>query len=358
MKIAFVCESLSFGGIERVISIISESFAKNGVDVTILTTVDNKRSYELDFRIKTRQIEYTQMANSAVKVYQKIRGLRKNILTEKYDVCIAFGYKASVYSIIAATGIKTKIIISARNDPDSYGNGLIRKVRDLAYRRSDLLVCQTEYVKQYYEKRLVRNSIIIPNPIKADLPVPFKGNRDKRVVNFCRLNRQKNIPLLIDAFSLFHKHHPAFSLCIYGQGDIKEELVEHIAKKGLQKSVKIQDFTSNIHEAVINASMFVSSSDYEGISNSMLEALAIGLPTICTDCPVGGASLAIADGINGILVPVNNVQELAKAMQRVAENDEFSKSLSENGALIRERFSTEKILKQWEAAIIRVLEKQ
>ena len=97
--------------------------------------------------------------------------------------------------------------------------------------------------------------------------------------------------------------------------------------------------------------MFVSSSDYEGLSNSMLEAMAIGLPTVCTDCPVGGARMVIRDGENGLLVPVGDREALAAAMCRVADDRALAETLSQNGRTLREKLSIGVIADEWERLI-------
>ena len=97
--------------------------------------------------------------------------------------------------------------------------------------------------------------------------------------------------------------------------------------------------------------MFVSSSDFEGMSNSMLEAMAIGLPCVCTDCPAGGARAVIEDGKNGLLVPVNDAIALSDAMKRVASDTIFAEKLSKNASNIRKNQSVEKIIDKWMAII-------
>ncbi len=351
MKIAFVCESLSFGGIERVVSILSDSFLKDGSDVSIITTVDSKSSFAIDPKIHVFQLPYNVQANAALKVKQKISALRKTIKNHAYDVCIAFGYKASVYTIQAAKKLPTKVVISERTDPDSYGNKYIRKIRDMAYRKADLLVCQTDYVKAYYAKRKVLRSVVIPNPVRSGLPERYEGERDKVIVNFCRLNRQKNIPMMVDAFSIFSQKHGDYTIHIYGEGALKEELVQYIAAKGLSDKIQIFDFAADVHQRILQSAMFVSSSDYEGISNSMLEALAIGLPSICTDCPVGGARLVIESGVNGILVPLRDAEALAEAMTAVADDRELSERLSKAAVGVKTRFSVDNIIAQWKEKV-------
>ena len=97
--------------------------------------------------------------------------------------------------------------------------------------------------------------------------------------------------------------------------------------------------------------MYVNSSDSEGLSNAMLEALAIGLPCICTDCPVGGARATVKDGENGILVPVGDETALAAAMTRIAEDPALAAKLSANAALLREALSQERVTERWAALL-------
>ena len=97
--------------------------------------------------------------------------------------------------------------------------------------------------------------------------------------------------------------------------------------------------------------MFLLSSDYEGLSNSMIEALALGAPTISTDCLVGGARMMIENEVNGLLVPVGDEQAIANAMTLIADDKKTATRLSVNGIKIRERLSVSTICPQWEALL-------
>ena len=114
-----------------------------------------------------------------------------------------------------------------------------------------------------------------------------------------------------------------------------------------KNKIHILPAQKDIHSIIKDYAMFVSSSDFEGMSNSMLEAMAIGLPTICTDCPAGGARAVIKDHENGILVPVNDVQAMANAMKEIAGDSELAEKLSLNGTKLREELSVNKIVNQW-----------
>lgn len=281
--------------------------------------------------------------------------LCKNVI----DVLITFGWQPSIHASNAIRGTGIKLICSERNNPLIEPASFIWKIfRNSAYKKADYLVCQTEEAKKYLNKE---KSCVILNPLKDNLPIPVEGNkRDKSVINFCRLHKQKNIPLLIDAFQLFEKQHPDYELLIYGEGELREELEDYISKKEMKQKIKILPFNSNIHEQIINAGMFVSSSDYEGLSNSMVEAMALGIPSIVTDCPIYGARMVIEDGINGVIVPMNSAkemaQEMAQEMGRLAEDLTYANKISSNALQIRESLSVNSISKKWIEVIEMVYE--
>ena len=188
-------------------------------------------------------------------------------------------------------------------------------------------------------------------PIKENLPERFTGQRKHEIVNFCRLNKQKNIPLLIDAFELLKREYPNYKLRIYGRGEEKDYLISYIKEKELESSVFFEDFATDIHERIVDAAMFAFTSDYEGLSNSMIEAMAIGLPCVCTDCAGGGARMMIQDHVNGILVPVGDVHAVYKGMKEIIEHPELAEKLSKEASKVREQLSINKIADQWEEII-------
>ena len=112
---------------------------------------------------------------------------------------------------------------------------------------------------------------------------------------------------------------------------------------GLQEKIVFHGFCSRVAEETKDAAMFVLCSNYEGISNSLVEALAMGIPTIATDCPVGGCKSYISDHVNGILIPVGDGEALTEAMKEIAGNEKLAASLSAEAAKVRERFSVERI---------------
>ena len=247
---------------------------------------------------------------------------------------------------------RKKIIVSERNDPHNDPPGRIRKhLRILSYFLSDAVIFQTERAKKYFPLGIQKKGIVIPNPIQKGLIQKSGAMREKKVVSVCRLNKQKNIPMSLDAFLKFSQKYPDFIFEIYGTGELESEIKAYISKLSLEDKVVLKGFSNNVHKEIVNAMMYISSSDYEGISNSMLEAMAIGLTTICTDCPIGGARQVIKSQDNGILIPIGDVSALTNAMFKIVENKDFRDFLSTNAIKVRQIYDMENICREWEKVL-------
>lgn len=348
-KVLFVNNQLGGGGAERVLIMIANFLAScEGYNVSIFSLHTAKKKYDVDNRVHVNELAFGNKRTLKI-----IKTIREQILAEKPDVVIAFEYHMNMKVIMAAAGIKNlRIIISERNDPASKGGQFpLRQLRNVLYRKADCLVCQTPDAKAYFPEKVQKKTVIIPNPIKNDLPQPWEGKRRKEIVNFCRLNPQKNLKLLIDAFAEFYIKHKEFSLVIYGDGELCDSLQQYIREKGLENKIRLHPSVGDVHERIKDAYMFVSSSDFEGLSNSMLEAMAMGIPTICTDCPCGGARMVIENGVNGLLTPVGDREKLSAAMQWAADNFKSAERLGMEARKIRDKFSTDLIVGEWRKII-------
>ena len=303
--------------------------------------------------VKTRQYEkWPKIDETAFFFYSRYAMPYREYL-KKNPGCTAFGFllRSNIAMLMAAKGLPVKTVFCERNNPvrpDMPRN--IMKIRDKIYRRCKAAVFQTEEERAYYT-RLRCESAVIPNPLKEDLPEPFTGQRRHEIVNFCRLNKQKNIPLLLEAFQMLLQEHPDYTLRIYGRGDEKDNLIALAKEMGLEKSAVFEDFATDVHERIKDAAMYVCSSDFEGLSNSMLEALAIGLPCVCTDCEGGGARMMIRNGENGLLTPIGDKQAMYEAMKKLVENPTYAARLGSEAAKIRHELSIEKIADRWESMI-------
>lgn len=352
-EIVFVSNFMGNGGAARVISILAKRFSEKGYQVCIITFPFDAKEYPEDENIE--YIKVVPKNKSGLKrKFERIRLLRKELKKHPRAYIISFEYFMNMQTIVSTIGLKNKLIISERNDPASMGGDFPTNViRNILYFFCDILVCQTPDAKAYFPRLIQKKTVIIPNPIKEDLPKPWTGERDSVIVTFCRLEKQKNLTLLIDAFELFCKRHQEYKLYIYGDGKEKQKLQQYVEKKGLGKNIIIHEAVSDVHERVKRSMMFVSTSNYEGLSNSMIEAMAIGLPTIATDCPCGGARMMINNGINGILIPMNEKKSLLEAMEKISSDFQLQKYLSENATKVYGLLQPSIIVKMWEEILVK-----
>ena len=157
---------------------------------------------------------------------------------------------------------------------------------------------------------------------------------------------QKNRRLLIEAFSDIQKNHPEYTLHIYGEGSQENELKILIKELGINNAVTLHGNVSDVHRQIADAEMFVLSSDYEGLSNALLEAMMMGLPYITTDC--AGAKEAVEDGVDGIIIPIRDRKKMAEAMERLISDADLRNRFSELAVKHSKQFEVRNVVTQWE----------
>ena len=399
-QIVFLLGAFRIGGTERRASLLADELCNNGYDVTLLAFehFDEEAVLNVNQNVKrivledflSSQDNHNDIARSEKKlnkrlallkklqilfrclpdVSKKIEIYRKKIRNNKAlhcflrslnnPVCITlepFYFEKLYY---ASEKVRCKLIYSEAFSPerrqltDEWPS--FRFITEKLLKCRGMCVCQTAEQLKYYKKILPSHRcVIIHNPLASEaLPQPWHGDREKIIVNYCRINPQKNLKLLIDAFEIFHRSHNDFRLEIYGYAPdassqkLKADLIEYSSQCGLQDSVFFLPSRQGIHDCVLHCAMFVMSSDYEGISNSMLEAMAIGLPCVCTDCYGGGTREIIRNEVSGLIVPMNDAQAMADAMCRFADEPSLAKECSVNAAKIRTELSSKTICRQWE----------
>lgn len=348
-KIIFVTNYFGNGGAATVMKSIINHLNKTEYSVLLISFLDDQNKYDVPENVTYISLT-KKMKLGRFEKWKCILTLRR-ILREKQDATvISFEYFINMRTILAHLFLKSKLVISERNDPSQSGNDK-RIIRNLLYRFANALVCQTNDAKNYFPSAIQNKTIVIPNAIRSDLPEPYVGVRKKKIVTFCRVEKQKNLPMMIDAFRIFHEQCPDYQLEIYGDGAEKESVIQYTKDSQLDQYVTFYDFKKDLHRSILDYSMFVSTSDFEGISNSMLEAMAIGLPTICTDCPCGGASMAIEDGVNGFLTPVGDTKLFAEKMIYLVNHPDLMEKFSMNYYMVKEKFDSEKIYNEWEKVI-------
>lgn len=350
MNILFVSISLRFGGAERCMSLLANEFVRQGHSVNfVLTDEEVTPAYELDDSIRVYSlggIRFNRLSTS-VKPLIRLRHLFK-ILSP--NVIVSFFSNTAVFALLSQIGLRIPVVFSERNDPAVNSNSWQHRFfRAILLKWARYFVFQTKGARAFYGQKVLDKSSIILNPINAQLS--HSGftyqNKKETIVSVGRLNPQKNQMLLIDAFSRIAQEFSEYKLIIWGEGPLRDTLEEHIMELGLSERVFLPGNSSNIFDEISSCSLFVLSSDYEGLPNALIEAMCLGLPCISTDCSPGGARELIVDGENGLIVPCRNPEALAKAITSVLLNPEMASRMGMEAKRISEKTSLDTVSKQW-----------
>ena len=319
MTILFVTLSLSGGGAERVVSVLGSELSKHkDVNVHMLVFGKKANEYPLAKQVVRHQMEEETYSNKIKRVLY-IRKILKNV---KPDFVIPFLNEPSMYTYLAKLGIKTKFIATVRNNPEYYvGKGYRGRIIKYITEHADMCMLQTEEQAAYFCWKSTEHCFVVPNPIKEEMfdsQFIYRPNVSK-IVTCGRLNKQKNHEKLIRVFSELSKKNPSLVLLIYGEGEEKDNLLNLISQLNLNNKVILMGRTENVLKALQESDIFMLSSDYEGMPNALMEALAVGMPCISTDCPTGPSSL-IRNGIDGVLVRTDD--EMQEAIAQLICNRE------------------------------------
>ena len=352
MKIVFIVGSLSGGGAERVVAELASQMCKQGDCVKIIMVANTMVSYEVPKDVELIDCASPVMKKKGFSFINRIHKIRSTIKNINPDVCISFTVGVNIYSILSCISLGTKLIISERNDPRFDPLDKISRVlRKMLYPFADRIVFQTNGEMCYFSKNIQDKSVIIPNPVNPNMPNPFEGKRRKAFVSAARLFPQKNIEMAIEAFSIVNKKYKDYSYEIYGEGPLLNDLKQYTEERNLADRVLFKGATSNLYDEIKDSFGFLLSSNYEGISNSMLEAMALGIPTISTDYPSGGAREVIRDGENGFIVPVGDSNQMANRMIRLIESSELHKNISNMATKVRDEYNVKDITHMWICSI-------
>lgn len=358
-KLIFLTLSLTRGGAERVICNMCNEYFVEKYDVTIISLMAAKPEYPLDERIHFVTLDETEeeyQQNMAVRFLRRRRALAKCLSRLCADgvpkALISFLPEPNMLICSLSGRYDCPIIISVRNDPvKEYGSTVRNLLMGKLYPRADKYVFQTQMARDYFafSEHIMANSYVIPNPLNREfLDVEPSAKRTRECVAVGRLEEQKDPLLLVRAFERLHRELPDITLSFYGEGSLHELLQTEIEQRGLGDCIFLRGNTRDVRDAIKDAALYVLCSKYEGMPNALMEAMALGLPCVATDCPCGGPAFLIEEGVNGLLVPVGEEESLVQAMRRILTNSEEAEKMGEQARNIIDKLNPDNIYHSWE----------
>ena len=346
MKISFFIGNMCRGGAERVISILANDYCTRGWDVDVVLLLQNAVEYELDSRI--RIVDITKKTGGYMKnAAWWLCGIHRYLQQHKPDRVVSFVGRINALVLTASIGLNLPIVVSERNDPKHDGRGAFMQwYCNRMYHRAKAVVYQNAHEKSCFSAALASKGCIIPNPVSVSA---VKQGSSTTVTTAGRLIEQKNQAMLVRAMAQVHQARPEVRCKIYGEGHLHRSLQAQIEELGLQDAVTLEGKVSDIHERLAQCGLFVMTSDFEGLSNALIEAMMVGLPCISTDYP--GANELIRDGENGLLVPCGDHEALAEAVIALMGDPEKMERLARNASQSAQQYRADLVLEQWRTVI-------
>ena len=346
-KIIFVIPTLTKGGAERVVSLLSQEFERMGYKVKIVI-FNNKVEYKYGGEIVN--INAPASSNYFVKLlrlFQRTLKLRKIFKEENPDYIFSFMESANFPCILTGKDI----VVSIHNNPNRNYSWLQKIFARFLYKFSN--VKKIVVVSKGIEKILNRdykldNTTTIYNPIVIDDKYKIQEDLSRYqpyILSVGRLERQKNFEMLIKAYSKTEASKEA-KLLIVGEGSQREKLEKLINNLNLKGKVLLPGQKDNIRDYYLQSEIYVLSSRYEGFPMVLVEALSNRCACIATNCPTGPSEI-IKDGFNGLLVENENENALAKAIDRLYFDEELKNKFKNNAQKSIGHLKLEKVAKKW-----------
>lgn len=353
IHIAMLIGALTKGGSERVLVNLADYLVNKGYRVTMVTQYQKENEYPLNEKVHRviSDITESETTNSRlINFKRRFCKLREIWKKEKPDVILSFIGKNNMMAILTSRFLKIPVAVSVRGEPtEEYYHFWMRFLARHLFAMADGVILQTRRCFAFFPEKVRKKAVILRNPVSDSFfRKRYEGEREKVITAVGRIDDNKNHEMIIRAFAGIAEEFPEYKLIIYGEGDKRKNLI------GLTENLKLQDRISlpgsidNVADAIYKASVFVLSSNTEGVPNTLIEAMLMGLAVIATDCPCGGCGDLIQNGYNGILIPVGDVEALKENLQNLLRHLQLTDQLGKNAMETADLFAPGKVYGAWE----------
>ena len=349
--VSFYIGSLKKGGAERVFVNLARYFVSRGYRVTMVTQYEKENEYPLPEGAGRVLSDLTpaEEGNRVQNLFRRYKKLRRIFRELKADVVLSTIGKNNFMAILANLFSRPRVSVSVVAEPtEEYPNALMRFLAKTLFYLADGIVMQTKDAVAFFQPSLQKKCVILKNSVNpAFLRPRYEGKRGQDIVAVGRMDANKNQAMAIRAFAKIAGEFPESRLILYGDGPLKEQLKALADGLGVGDRVLLPGTVNDVADRIEKARIFLLTSFTEGMPNTLLEAMSLGLACISTDCPCGGPATVIRNGENGLLVPIMNEEALADAICRLIEDPDFAGRLGDNARKIEKLTNPEAVFVRW-----------
>lgn len=360
MRLAIVLSSMSHGGAQRVTALLANEWVRRGEAVCLITLdAADADCYELDERVQRVPLEVSgdsrHLADAVAGNWRRIAALRRALRTFRAEVVLGFGDQTNVLAVLATIGSGMRCVVGEVTDPARHSIGTVWDVlRRLTYPLATALVVQTRALLPWARSVMLgsRRAFAVRNPVRDMRPYQRERSAggDYSIVAVGRLAPEKALDVLLAAFSRLASRFPRWKVVLVGEGPERAALAELARSLGIAERVIFAGWLPEPGQELAKADLFVMSSRYEGFPNALLEAMACGLPVISTDCL--GSREIITPDVDGLLVPIDSVSGLERAMAELMGDAKRRVRLASAALAVTQRFSLEAVVAEWDAILV------
>lgn len=322
-KIMFAVSRLTSGGAERVVSLWTNMLSERNYDVVLLLAYRCNNEYPISNKVRVLTISESKEEYLTLNLIDKVSIIRKNIKNEKVDCVISFLLQMQILVMFASFGLRCKRVETVRVNPwkQVEGNKIYKILWKMCFITCDKAIIQTEEQSLFFNKKIKEKMVVIPNPLSKCYINKYKKNSDFRICNFIavgRISQQKNYEMMISVFSIVKEKYNDVHLDIYGDGDpvYINKISNQIKKMKMESYITLKGRNSNMENVYPLYDVFLMTSDFEGLPNALIEAMACRLICVSTNCRTGPKDL-IENGVNGFLTQVGKIDDMVNTIFKV-----------------------------------------
>lgn len=361
MKIACVIHSLSGGGAERVMASLASRLCQRGHRVLLITLDDaSDDRYELDRGVARHALDLMShsrtLSEQLTNTYRRVTALRRAIRQEAPDVVLSFCDTTNILTLAATRRLDVPVVVSERSDPvqQRLSDGWER-LRRWLYPRAARLIALSETSAAGLQPLSRRTVRVIPSAVEVP-PQPRDRQRAearRRIVGIGRLEYEKGFDRLIEAFAAAADQDASWTLRLVGEGSQRAELKALAARLGVAERVSMPGWVRPIWGELAEATCFALPSRHEGFPSALLEAMAMGVPSVAVDCESGPRAI-LRHEHDGLLVP-DSVAGLSDGLRRLTGDADLRERLGAAAVNVVDRFSWEAMVDAYEDVLRRAV---